>query len=486
MEKGTGNYMVNKDSIFLPSPIRYASISAKKIVENNYRFDASAYDFDALKAIELVEKNKNGFTYLWSDKGYVENSFYGPRTKRDYINKKSDSMGFLGSAEMLELNPRPIKFVPKTAINDYGVDYSTILISRSGTIGNTTFVSKTLTKFCVSEHAIRVICNQNAGYVYAFLHSETGKTILKSFTFGAVIDEIEPEHLCKVPIPNASEELKNKINNLIISSFNKRDLSNDLIDKAQSMLYSELKLPSLEEIKPVYYEQNAGFRNFTIQAKDLDGRFDASYHLPEVTAIIEILNKNAEKVTKLSDKSIVSDIILPGRFKRIYVDKKNGIPFFGGKQLLQLCPTNLKYLSPKYHAGRIATELKIQKNMVIVSCSGTIGKVMIAPKHWEGWAINQHCLRIVASSDNYAGYLYAWLDSPYAKSLILRNTYGAVIDELDDIQMSNVIIPVLKDKSAIQEINNLVLKANDLRYEAYIDEQKALEIMNNDILGVKE
>ena len=475
-----------KDSIFSPSPIRYASISAKKIIENNYRLDASAYDFEALKAIALVEKNKNGFTYLWSKNGYVENSFYGPRAKREYINKKSDSMGFLGSAEMLELNPKPIKFVPKSAKSDYRVDYSTILISRSGTIGNTTFVSKTLTKFCVSEHAIRVVCNQNAGYVYTFLHSETGKVILKSFTFGAVIDEIEPEHLCKVPIPNASAELKTKINDLIISSFKKRDESNDLIDKAQALLYSELKLPPLEEIKTVYYDQNAGFRNFTIQAKDLDGRFDASYHLPEVTAIIDILNKNTEKVTKLSDKSIVSDIILPSRFKRIYVDKENGIPFFGGKQLLQLCPTNLKYLSPKYHAGRIASELKIQKNMILVSCSGTIGKVMIAPKHWKEWAINQHCLRIIANSDNYAGYLYAWLDSPYATPLILRNTYGAVIDELDDVQMSNVIVPILKDKSVMKEINNLVLKANDLRYEAYLEEQKALEIMYTDVLDVEK
>ena len=475
-----------KDSIFSPPSIRYASIPAKKIAENAYRLDASAYNFDALKAIELVEKNKNGFTYLWSKNGYVENSFYGPRAKREYINKKSDSIGFLGSAEMLELNPKPVKFISKSTKSDYGVDYSTILISRSGTIGNTTFVSKTLTKFCVSEHAIRVVCNKNAGYVYAFLHSETGKIILKSFTFGAVIDEIEPEHLCKIPIPNSSEELKNKIDDFITSSFNKRDESNGLIDKAQTLLYSALKLPLLAEIKPVYYNQNAGFKNFTIRAKDLDGRLDASYHLPEVTAIIDVLNQNAEKITKLSDKSIVSDIILPGRFKRIYVDKENGIPFFGGKQLLQLCPTNLKYLSPKYHSGRIASELKIQKNMVIVSRSGTIGKVMIAPKHWEGSIVSEHNIRIVASSDNYAGYLYAWLDSPYAKPLILRNTYGAVIDELDDIQMSNIIVPILQDKSSMQEINNLVLKANNLRHEAYLEEQKALEIMNNDVLGVEK
>lgn len=472
----------NSNSIFLPTPINFASISAKRIVNNNYRLDASAYDFTALEAIDLIEKNKNGFTYLWSNEGYVKDSFIGPRIKRDYISKSNEAVGFLGSADMLEINPVPVKYLPLRYKDYYSVEENEILLSRSGTIGNTTFVTKTLAKYCVSEDAIRIICKKDAGYIYAFLHSETGKTILKSFTFGAVIDHIEPSHLKKIPVPNAEQKTKDAISNLIISSFTKRDKSNELINKAQNILYSELELPEFESIKPLYYKDNAGFRNFTLHAKDLDGRFDASYHLPEVTTIINLLKQKSERVTKLSDKTIVSNIILPGRFKRIYVDKNNGIPFFGGKQLLQLCPTNLKYLSPKYHSGRIDKELKIKKDMVIVSCSGTIGKVMLAPKHWEGWAINQHCIRIVAASKDYSGYLYAWLASPYAKPLILRNTYGAVIDELDDVQMSNVIVPILRDKNKIKEINDLVLQANDLRNEAYIEEKKALDIMNNEVL----
>ncbi len=489
MEKGTGNYMVNsnQNSIFLPSPIRYASISVKKIFENNYRLDASAYDFDVLNALDLIEKNKNGFipvTDLFSQ------NYVGNRFKRIYTENPLDIPFFLPS-DIENIYPKATKYISnktETKLDDLKVYKNMILLSCSGTIGKTTIVGKKLDNQIFSHDLIRIKTKDinDLGYVYTFFISGIGQTLLTSNNYGGVIDHIEPEHLNHIPIPITSTEIKCKINKFIQSSFEKREKSNELIDKAQDILYSELNLPAFEDIKPTYYSQNAGFRNFVVNAKDLDKRLDASYHLPEVTTIINILKSNSEKIIKLSDKSIVSNIILPGRFKRVYVDKENGIPFFGGKQLLQLCPSNLKYLSSKYHSERIKNELTIKENMIVVSCSGTIGKVMIAPKHWDGWAINQHCLRIVASSKDYSGYLYAWLDSPYAKPLILRNVYGAVIDELDDVQMSNVIVPILKDKNKIKEINDLVLQANDLRNEAYIEEQKALDIMNNEVLLVKK
>ena len=57
----------------------------KKIFENNYRLDASAYDFDVLNALDLIEKNKNGFipvTDLFSQ------NYVGNRFKRIYTEKR--------------------------------------------------------------------------------------------------------------------------------------------------------------------------------------------------------------------------------------------------------------------------------------------------------------------------------------------------------------------------------------------------------------
>lgn len=72
----------------------------------------------------------------------------------------------------------------------------------------------------------------------------------------------------------------------------------------------------------------------------MNGRVDASYHVPIVDAIVEHLKKYAAEVTTIGDERISSDVILPGRFKRVYVDEGYGRVFIGGKQLYELDPTN--------------------------------------------------------------------------------------------------------------------------------------------------
>ena len=115
----------------------------------------------------------------------------------------------------------------------------------------------------------------------------------------------------------------------------------------------------------------------------------------------------------------------------------------------------------------------------MITCSGTIGKVTIAPKHWAGWTANQHIIRVVPSSNEIAGYIYSWLNTEYGYELIKRLTYGAVVDEIDANHFSQVQIPILNNQQVQQKINSLVLEANQKRYEAYVLEQEALRLVND-------
>lgn len=69
--------------------------------------------------------------------------------------------------------------------------------------------------------------------------------------------------------------------------------------------------------------------------------------------------------------------------------------------------------------------------------------------------------------------------------LITRYTYGAVIDEIDATHVSNIPIPLLKNHDIQKRINDLALEANQKRYEAYKLEQKALEIMDREVIYAK-
>lgn len=495
MEKGARNIMVNaalkyeplefeasKSPIFLPTPLKYGSVSIAQMVSNSHRYDASAYNIEAMNALRKVKRNKYGYIYLYGKSGLIDNAYYPGRYKRIY-NENGIGVPFYLPSQLEEIYPKPAKYIsPLTAasLQNDRIKANTLLLSRSGTIGKCTIASKTTIDKLFSDDVIRVSFKNTVdlGYVYAFLNTEAGLLILQSNNYGAVIDHIEPEHLANVPIPNAPDELKEVIHNLIIESYDLRDKSNYLIDEAQALLYKELQLPDINTIKGENYAENKGFKNYVVKASQLNGRLDGSYHMPVVEEIIKAISLNAAEVTTLGDPRISSDIILPGRFKRIYVDKEHGVPFFGGKQLLSLNPTNVKYLSLAHHGERIEDQLLLEKNMCAVTCSGTIGKVMIVPEHWEGWTLNQHVMRIKPANESVAGYIYAWLDSPYAKPLIVRNTYGAVVDEIDDNQLSTVAIPLLKNKDIQQKINDLILEANELRYQAYLKEQEAINKMN--------
>ena len=470
-------------------PLKWCSVSLSDVIARGSRLDASVYDTVAKQDRHNIENGKYPYTQLYGNEYCpVTNAYYGSRMKRNYVPaSNSKAIGFLGSSEMLDIYPKPVKFMEDTdRVSDLHVSFGTILLSRSGTIGNLTFVSKTLSKYLVSEHAIRLTCAEYPGYVYTFLKTKSGQALLHSNIFGAVIQEIEPEHLKNIPIPSAPENLKDEINSLIVRSFELRDESNDLLDKANDLLIKELELPPIEEFQQhaVYYQKNAPVDTFSVKLSNLDGRLDGSYHVPVVDAIVDHLKQHAAEVTTVGDSRISDRVVLPIRFKRIYVEEGYGRVLIGGKQIYELDPSNKKYISIAKHKDLIP-DLEIHENTVLITRSGTIGKVAIAPRHWEKWVPSDHIIRAFPANDDIAGYLYVYLLSDYGHELITRYTYGSVVDEIDDNHVSRIAFPILKNQDVQNEINSLALEANEKRYQAYKLEQEALKKMDEEVIYAK-
>ena len=100
------------------------------------RLEASVYATDAQNAKKLISQCKYG-TMCFSK--FIKSCFYPGRFKRAYLSKKPSLQGFLGSAEMLALNPEPVKWMQP--IPEVSVKEGQLLLSRSGTIGNVIFVN---------------------------------------------------------------------------------------------------------------------------------------------------------------------------------------------------------------------------------------------------------------------------------------------------------------------------------------------------------
>ena len=460
-----------------PDPLKYTSVALSEVFSNNTRLEASAFNLEAKAAKYKVEHCRYGYVHLWGKDGLIKEASYPGRFKRIYV-EKGEGVPFFLPSQLGEIHPNPSKFISeKTYSSIKGVEIKphSLLLSRSGTIGKCAISSKTTIGKVYSDDVIRVFFNSDCdlGYVYAYFCTSTGQQMLQINNYGAVIQHIEPEHLKNIIIPNAPELIKRKIHNLVVESYDLRDQSNELMDEAERILYEELQLPPIEQLKPKYFDVSVDLRNYTTKLSGLNLRLDCSYHTPICSTIIEILKENAKDILYCGDSSVTQDVTLPTRFKRTYVEEEHGIKLIGGKQINELNPSSEKYLA---HSN-LDEELKLKENSILITRSGTIGKTAIVPKHWSNWIGSDHIIRIIPANNQIAGYLFCWLSTEYAQHLVKRNTFGAVVDEIDTNQIKSIEIPLLRNESKQKEINDKVLEANELRYQAYLKEKEAVKMM---------
>lgn len=466
--------------------LKWCSVPLSDVVFQGNRLEASIYDIEARQAHQQIETGRYPLTTIGGKDG-LATCYVGARFKRIWV-EKSDFPIYQPSA-IADIRPQPdgyISHLTKTNIEALRVKRGQLLMTCSGTIGKVSYVSDTLDNRIFSHDLLRIDCKQvtDQGYVYTYLKSKLGNRILLSNSYGAVITHIEPEHLEKVPIPNAPEELKRKIHDLIVHSYNLRDESNELLDEAASLFQEELCLPDVDDFIGTLNSQESSVNTFNVKLSNLAGRMDASYHLPIVEAIISHFHKYAAEVTAVGDGRISREVILPPRFARVYVEQGHGRVLIGGKQIHELDPSGKKYLSKVKHTD-LMDELAIHKNTSLITRSGTVGKVALVPQHWEQWIPSDHIIRVVPANDDIAGYLNVFLSSDYGHQLITHFTYGSVVDEIDETHVRQIAVPLLKNKEIQSKINTLALLANEKRYEAYELEQRALEIMEEEVINAR-
>ena len=463
--------------------LKWISVDLQEVIDSDRRLEGSLYSNDGKKAMKSLVRNcKWDIVYLCGENG-LATAYYRPRFKRIYVDKSTYPI--YQPAQINELYPKPsahISHLTQTDIDALRVKKGQVLLTRSGTIGNCTYVRNTLDNLIFSDDVIRIEPKEYSGFVYAFLKSKTGFSIINANNYGAVIEHIEPEHLNHIPIPNPPSTLKQEIHNLIEESFKLRDESNELMDVAQASLKASLQLPSIETLQEQaeQFDKTAGVLNYSIPLNEMIDRFDGSYHVPIVKLIEQYIEKAAKEVTKLGDSRISRSIILPGHFKRIYVDK--GSILIGGKDLGLLDPIDKQYLASKQYKEKLIKDMLLAENMIIVSAKGTPGKVTIVPSHWDGWFISSNLIKIVPVSPEIAGFLHCFLSSPYGEVLIKRQIYGAVVDIIEPIHVESIIVPFLRDEKIQREINDMVLEANRKRTAAYNLEQKALRVLDEKVI----
>jgi type I restriction enzyme S subunit len=400
----------------------------------------------------------------------AERIFIGGRARRVYVKDRKHGVPFLSSSDILQADLENVKLASKKYtpnIEEMTLQKGWTLITRSGTIGNCAFANAKHAQKLASEHVIRLVPNNilKQGYIYAYLASKPGYSLLTQGTFGAVIQHIEPAFVASLPIPVLPEAFQQEVDNLIQESARLREEATDALDKAISYFNQEYPIKDRTSVC------------YTKKLKSLELGFAAYNNNIEVDGFIAKYDSNSLKIA-----DITSSVFAPPLFKHIYLSQDNGYPFMTGSELTKFNMRYYRWLSPR--GVKNIKDYVVKKGTLLLYKSGTtdggiLGNVFIADKKLDGCCLSDHVIRIVFNDDKMAYWAFAFLRSNGAIKMLQRLATGTMIPFITPERVSNMLIPA--PDTCYEEIVELVSRYIDLNSKSKFLEIEAIEKVESEI-----
>ena len=454
-------------------------LSSARLCRGDMRLDAGYHSSDAEQAQRLLQE----CGYELHELGNLCDSIsYPGRFKRIYASREH-GRPFLTASKMMQFRPESDVSLANLQgqAEKCAVQKSSILITRSGSVGRCVLVGDRLARFAISDDALRVRSLEvPTGYLYAFLSSWIGQALLTKSQYGSAVKHLEPHHATSIPVPVLPLSDLQEIADRVQTAYSLREKANSLLDDATTAFYTGFDLPPFDEslvsyLSPKPYPPAGVLHSFAVSSADIGNRLDASYHVPIVETAVSVMESGRYKPVAMG--RICSRIFHPGRFKRNYVSERYGVPFMQGSHIPLMKPYGLKYLARSDE--RNISRCKITSGWVLMTCSGTVGRVGMVSSLTDGWAASQHIIRFVAKEPEYnPGYLALFLMTPYGQHQVTSRVYGAVVDELASDDASRIMIP--DPPREIQDaVGNPVIKAFEYKDRANLLEDDAIHALED-------
>lgn len=391
------------------------------------------------------------------------------RDSRIYVQDKSKGLMFLSNTDISKSSYSDAPYMSKKFLSNIEaqkLDVGDLLTCAVGTIGTVCYVNKQLEGAVISGNILRFTPRQFAGFIYAFLQSRYGQAVLKDFASGSVQEFITPPKLAKLPVLNFSQDKQRQIHNLIIQSADLRVDANNLLEEAISL-----------------FEDKIGTTNVRLQIQNdkikvsrirrLFFRMDSRYQV--ITQKLDNEHNFSFEHRKIS--SLALAIFVGNRGKRIYVEA--GVPF--------LSSSDMVLFNPKRYAKQISRHtvslesMKVKKNDILISRSGTVGNVVLVGDNLENSAVSEHAIRLTIDESIISSkYVFCYLKTKQGKIYMEASAFGSVIITLNEVLIGNIDVPILTDG----DINNIVSKITIHQEKldlATLKENQAIQLVEKEI-----
>jgi len=208
------------------------------------------------------------------------------------------------------------------------------------------------------------------------------------------------------------------------------------------------------------------------------------------------LNESSKKVLSLGEDEEkwtiqrlgdIATVFNGPRFRRPYADEGvtsgDGIhPYYTGTAMTQTKGENIKYLDRKKASkiqNRQLDKLTIHKEWILITDSGTLGRVIYALSHHEGVIATNNLIRVIIDEPYLRGYVYEFLQSPIGQNQMLKNTYGTNQEHLEPDHAADILVPIPKDNEVMKKIGENALKGIEFIQKSIESQKNATELLNS-------
>ncbi len=210
---------------------------------------------------------------------------------------------------------------------------------------------------------------------------------------------------------------------------------------------------------------------FSIEFENIDQTdfsFNPIRYLPKHNAALEkvlSLGDNEEfEIHRLGD---LGRVFNGPRFKRPYADigvteGETIRKYFTGTAITQLSGENVKYLDSSKankQTKKHLNSLTIYKGYIVISDSGTLGRVTYILNQHDGHVATNNLIRVVIEDLDLRGYVFQFLKSDIGQSLMLKTAYGTNQEHLEPDVISEVPIPIPKNIKLLKKIGGSVIES---------------------------
>jgi len=356
------------------------------------------------------------FARAWAAPGEPGVPYLRPYDTLDYLPVPAD---FLSTARTDNLDALRI------ALDD-------ILVTCSGrNLGPPVAADHHLTAFALSHDMVRLRVSEPSlrWWLYAYLRSRTGQSLLRRGKAGSVIDHITVDDVRRVPVPLPDDGSMTEVAALVERAVRQREAARSGLVEALSVLAGDAWQPGREEVRR---------REWTMRAAALEDRLDAGHYHPAVTA--------AAAQAAEQDGPRIGDLargVLPVRYRRVYVGPEHGRPILSGRQLLQADPVNLRYVADR--SFRDPDAYTVREGAVIFGAAGRsggrIGQPALVRADRDGWLASNDVMRLFPHDTTHSGALWLAIALPQTQVQIKGLSYGSVIDHMNPWDVEALRVP---------------------------------------------